>query len=124
MEIAVIRRAFLNACQIPWLLFGVLSTEPAIADGPIAAASPHQPIVAENRHSGATDWQLTRVRADSEGFRSVQIEGYCSNQSVKAGETIDIMISTNPPCRFELEIFRMGYYGGRGAAPDEAAGSV
>jgi hypothetical protein len=114
-EIAVLRRAYLNACWISWLLIGVLSTEPAIADGPISAASPYQPIVAENRHSGATDWQLTRVRADSAGFRSVQIEGYCSKQSVKAGETIDIMISTNPPRRFELEIFRMGYYGGRAA---------
>ena len=45
---------------------------------------------------GATDWQLTRVRADGGGFRSPWIEGYCSKQSVKAGETIDIMVSTRP----------------------------
>ena len=43
------------------------------------------------------------------------IEGYCSRQSVKAGETIDIMVSTDPPRPFQIEIFRMGYYGGRGA---------
>ena len=43
------------------------------------------------------------------------IEGYCSKQSVQAGESIDIMVSTNPPRPFEIEIFRMGYYGGRGA---------
>jgi hypothetical protein len=109
------RQSFLNACRISWLLFGAFSTEPSIANESVSAASRHQPIVAENRQSGAADWQLTRVRADSEGFRSIQIEGYCSKQSVKAGEAIDIMISTNPPCRFELEIFRMGYYGGHGA---------
>jgi hypothetical protein len=72
-------------------------------------------IEAENALPGATDWQLTRVRADDGGFRSPWIEGYCSKQSVEAGDTIDIMVSTNPPQPFKLEIFRTGYYGGRGA---------
>nr|WP_152052090.1 N,N-dimethylformamidase beta subunit family domain-containing protein [Tautonia marina] len=69
----------------------------------------------ENAKPGTTDWQLTRVRPDGGGFRSPWIEGYCSKQSVKAGETIDLMISTDPPRPFTVEIFRMGYYGGRGA---------
>ncbi len=72
-------------------------------------------IQRENRQPGATDWQLTRVRADADGFRSPWIEGYCSKQSVEAGESIDIMVSTDPPRPFTIEIFRMGYYGGRGA---------
>jgi hypothetical protein len=72
-------------------------------------------VVTENRKPGATDWQLTRVRADRDGFRSPWIEGYCSKQSVRAGETIDIMVSTQPPREFRIEMFRMGYYGGRGA---------
>ena len=70
----------------------------------------------ENRKPGTSDWQLTRVRLDkSDGMRSPWIEGYCSRQSVKAGETIDIMVSTDPPARFGIEIFRTGYYGGKGA---------
>jgi hypothetical protein len=73
------------------------------------------PIRDENRKAGTTDWQLTRVRADRGGFRSPWIEGYCSRQSVKAGETIEIMVSTAPPRRFQIELFRMGYYGGTGA---------
>ena len=32
-----------------------------------------------------------------------------------AGETLDIMVSTDPPAKFNIEIFRTGYYGGRGA---------
>lgn len=83
--------------------------------GPSLAAAPANPIVAENQREGALDWQLTRVRVDDKGFRSPWIEGYCSKQSVKAGESIEIMVSTNPPQKFEIEIFRMGYYGGRGA---------
>ena len=69
----------------------------------------------ENRREGARDWQLTRVRVDKDGFRCPWIEGYCSRQSVAAGESIDIKVSTNPASAFGIEIFRMGYYGGRGA---------
>jgi hypothetical protein len=70
----------------------------------------------ENAREGATDWQLTRVRLDNiNGFRCPWIEGYCSRQSVKAGEAIDLMVSTDPPRPFTVEVFRMGYYGGRGA---------
>ena len=55
-------------------------------------------IERENAKPGATDWQLTRIRLDSrDGFRSPWIEGYCSKQSVKPGETIEIMVSTDPP---------------------------
>lgn len=81
-----------------------------------AAGAKDQLILSENSKPGADDWQLTRVRLDkSDGMRSPFVEGYCSRQSVKAGEAIDIMVSTNPPARFNIEIFRTGYYGGKGA---------
>jgi hypothetical protein len=56
------------------------------------------------------------VRLDKVGgFRSPWIEGYCSHQSVQAGDTLEIMVSTSPAARFHIELFRTGYYGGRGA---------
>src|SRR5262249_17780102 len=65
---------------------------------------------------GDADWQLTRVRLDDRhGYRCPWIEGYCSKTSVQAGESIDIMVSTDPPMPFHIEIFRTGYYGGLGA---------
>lgn len=74
------------------------------------------PIQVENAKAGSSDWQLTRVRLDKNGgFRSPAIEGYASRQSVKAGESIDLMVSTSPAARFKIEIFRTGYYGGKGA---------
>ncbi len=69
----------------------------------------------ENAKPGSLDWQLTRVRADAGEYRSPWVEGYCSRQSVLAGESIDIMISTNPARDVRLEFFRLGYYSGRGA---------
>jgi hypothetical protein len=75
------------------------------------------PIVAENKLPGSRDWQLTRVRLDkaSGGYRAPDIEGYCSRQSVRAGESIEFKVSTSPAAPFQIEIFRMGYYGGLGA---------
>ena len=61
------------------------------------------------------DWQVTRVRLDADGIRSTLIEDDYSHQSVQVSEELPVMVSTNPAARFELEIFRMGYYGGRGA---------
>ena len=90
----------------------------SLAGSAVAADAPRDPglIQRENAKEGARDWQLTRVRIDGlEGFRSPWIEGYCSKQSVKAGESIDIKVSTGPAGQFQIEIFRMGYYGGRGA---------
>jgi hypothetical protein len=69
----------------------------------------------ENAQPGSTDWQLTRVRTDAPGFRSPWVEGYCSHQSVGAGDTLDIFLSANPARKVKLEIFRLGYYGGQGA---------
>lgn len=73
-------------------------------------------IKRENQKEGSSDWQLTRIQLDKrDGFRSPKIEGYCSRQSVAAGEPIDIMVSTRPAQEFKIEIFRTGYYDGRGA---------
>lgn len=81
----------------------------------VQAAEQPNAITAENAHPGSSDWQLTRVRVDGSKYRSTWIEGYCSRQSVKAGESIDIKVSTNPPRPFTIEFFRTGYYGGKGA---------
>ena len=67
------------------------------------ATSPRQPslIRQENQREGARDWQLTRIHIDSQsGYRSPRIEGYCSRQSVRVGDRLDIMVSTRPAARF------------------------
>ncbi len=103
------RRDFLAASAA-----GALSATAARAQ--VQPRNPARLIATENAQPGALDWQLTRVRLDRQaGFRSPLIEGYCSRQSVKAGDTLDIFVSTKPAARFHIEIFRTGYYAGRGA---------
>jgi hypothetical protein len=94
------------------ILIALLIFFPTLAN---AQTTDDSPVIRENKLPGSNDWQLTRVRVDNDGFRSPWIEGYCSQQSLSAGETLDIMVSTAPQRDFQLEIFRMGYYGGRGA---------
>ena len=88
----------------------------ASAAAQVAAAAPERQrdlIRKENAREGTKDWQLTRVRPV--GFRNPAIEDYCSHQSIRAGEELRVMVGTEPVEKFSLEIFRMGYYGGRGA---------
>ncbi|MCB0685149.1 MAG: hypothetical protein KDC53_01455, partial [Saprospiraceae bacterium] len=71
-------------------------------------------ITEENKNEGTTDWQLTRVRVDGSKYRTKLIEGYCSHQSISKGEKINFYVSTDPGRDFTLDIYRMGYYEGKG----------
>lgn len=107
------RRRFLKSSIGLPLLGAAGAATPSSTDA--AEARPNL-IREENARPGATDWQLTRVRLDERaGFRASDIEGYCSRQSVSAGETLEIFVSAKVPGEFTLEIFRTGYYGGKGA---------
>jgi hypothetical protein len=65
-------------------------------------------IKAENAKPGSTDWHLTDAAEEGE------IEGYASSTSVNRGESISIYVSTDDPT-YMLQVFRMGWYGGKGA---------
>lgn len=90
-------------------------TTSTFGQSPTTASKPAL-IRDENAKPGSTDWQLTRVGLEKTGgLRSPWIEGYCSRQSVRSGDSLDIFVSTDPPTPFRVEIFRTGYYDGRGA---------
>lgn len=69
-------------------------------------------IATENEKPGTTDWQLTFIK--TEQFRSKLIEGYCSKTSVRSGETLDIFLNAASQTDIAIDIYRMGYYGGKG----------
>ncbi len=110
------RRTFLKTAAAT-ALSGALARS-TVEAAPAAAAAPSGSslIARENALPGARDWQLTRVRLDkAAGVRASAIEGYCSKQSVRAGEKLEFFVSTAPAASFVIEVFRTGYYGGRGA---------
>ena len=72
-------------------------------------------IARENQRPGTRDWMLTKTRVDpATKYRCPWVEGYCSRTSVRAGDHLDLMVSTNPPSAFVLDVYRLGYYGGKG----------
>ena len=114
------------------LIKGAAAASLGIATGAFAAPkdsgkpskSPKSDLIQrENAKLGTRDWLLTKTRTvpgkinnypDSMGVVR-WIEGYCSANSVRAGEKLQIMVSANPESAFKLEIFRTGYYNGDGA---------
>src|SRR5947208_12338226 len=99
------RRDFLKGTTGLGLTAALCRTAPAASDR----------IRSENAKPGTTDWMLTNTKVDpATQYRCPWVEGYCSRNSVKAGESIEIKVSTNPASKFTLEIYRMGYYGGKG----------
>src|SRR3954470_427438 len=82
---------------------------------PTPAAATRDRVRAENDKEGTTDWQLTYTRVDRKAkYRSPLIEGYASRASVRAGERIDLFVSTAPPAPFVIDLYRLGYYRGKG----------
>ncbi|MBI3684456.1 MAG: hypothetical protein HY235_29120 [Acidobacteria bacterium] len=82
-----------------------------------AQAPPRNKTVEENRKPGAVGWQLAHYRFDTgsgSGLRSPMLEGYASDTSVYPGEAIQFLVSANPPRQFTIDVYRTGYYGGKG----------
>jgi hypothetical protein len=89
-----------------------------LAAAPLAAAAPavkRNAVAEENARCGTTDWQLTYTRTDAKArYRCPWIEGYAGRTSVRAGETIDLFVSTQPASRFVIDLYRLGHYQGKG----------
>ena len=81
-----------------------------------AAPADRQLIRAENDKPGSTEWLLTHTRVEPKTkYRCPWIEGYCAPRtSLRAGDTLDVMVSTNPPSPFVIDFYRLGYYLGKG----------
>ncbi len=85
--------------------------------GALAAPTPRKSdlIHAENDKPGTTDWLLRNTRVDPKTkYRCPWIEGYCSHTSLRAGDALEILVSTNPPSSFVIDLYRLGYYQGKG----------
>jgi hypothetical protein len=106
-------------CALLGALLGACSGGPALP-GAVPAPAGENPIVAENRERGTTDWLLTKVesvvsqRREGRYRRQRSIEGFVSHTSIRAGEVLQAFVSTEPSAAYEVEVFRLGHYGGAG----------
>lgn len=76
-------------------------------------------IEEENLHQGTKSWLIKVPKQECEApnhqfCRRPQIEGYCSQNSYFAGDTLKIFASTDTVSEYSIDIYRMGYYAGTG----------
>jgi N,N-dimethylformamidase beta subunit-like protein len=79
---------------------------PAAPAAQVARAADN-PVAVENRLPGTTAWQGHEEQGSA-------IEGYASEVSVLPGDTIHLHVSTDPGASYEVQLYRLGWYGGSG----------
>lgn len=78
----------------------------------------------EKACTGTAEWQLQWTRFDSvpalastplvRNLRSSAVEGFGSRTSCYPGESVDFYVSLDPEGSVNIDIYRLGYYGGLG----------
>ena len=103
------------------LAAGTFGAPPLYGNSNVSKSKRRNRIQLENAERGTRDWMLTKTRQLPGKINPILtngrcpwIEGYCSANSIRAGEKLQIMVSTAPASAFKLEIFRTGYYNGDG----------
>jgi hypothetical protein len=103
-------RTLMALASLGALAFGSMPGQAQRATQPAAAcANPANQIVAENCRPGnpSTEWDIN-------GSGDPRIQGFATDISANAGETIAFKISSDSP-NYRVDIYRLGYYGGAGA---------
>jgi hypothetical protein len=90
------------------LLNGCTKTEPAKPRVPWPPSRPGyvSPIAAENQLAGDPNFY------DGREATANQIEGYADHTSAHAGDTVQLMVSSDGPHAASWSLYRLGWYGG------------
>jgi hypothetical protein len=95
------------------LLLAIAATGLAVANAPArgrAKSPPRPPVVVENQRKYPTAaWEPLEPNGPAHA-----IEGYSSQVSLVPGQTLELHVSTRPARRYQVQIFRMGFYKGQG----------
>src|SRR4051794_39946481 len=68
------------------------------------------PVVSENAKPGTSNWRIGENADDV----AKQIKGYASAVSVNLGQALTMFVTVNPAQKFDIDIYRTGYYQGLG----------
>src|SRR5438132_7130106 len=71
--------------------------------------SPTRTIAQENALPGSPDWAIKRPSLIGE------VQAYTGSVSVQRNEALDVYVSTKGAAKYDVDVYRMGWYGGAGA---------
>lgn len=109
------RRRFLKGAATAAALSAVTGVHPFAA----VPAGASQQIIAENRLAGSTGYRLRAPTNDDE-----VLSGYAKQDSVKAGNTLEVCVLSNKATNVSAEVYRLGWYGGDGGRLMQRVGPV
>lgn len=82
-------------------------------------------ITAENARLGSDQWLLTNTRIDTATkYRCPWVEGYASHASISGGQSLELKISTLQATEVVIDLYRLGYYQGKGGRLMHSLGAV
>jgi hypothetical protein len=79
-----------------------------------SAATNNNPTYFENQQPGTLNWQIALSGYSRSDDGSLQIKGYASATSINKGESITFYITVNPVQTYTIDVYRVGWYGGKG----------
>jgi hypothetical protein len=78
------------------------------------------PTVLENQQPGTTAWQISQWANDT----NKQIKGYASATSINKDESITFYVTVNPAQSYTLDVYRIGWYQGKGGRLMQRIGPI
>jgi hypothetical protein len=96
-----------SVCGLSLGLSLLLLSGMAVQPASTFAATVANPIRTENNHAGTGAWNVPIAR-------NREVEAYASEASVLPGQRIHFHVSTNPARSYRLQIYRLGWYHGKG----------
>lgn len=90
----------------------------------LSVSAVDNPIVVENRREGTVAWRLPRRGLLVADDVVQQVKGFASATSVAAGESLTLFVTVNGAPAFDVDVYRIGWYGGAGARLMSHVGSV
>jgi hypothetical protein len=82
------------------------------------------PIVVENQRPGSDRWRLPWPGFQIADDIGLQIKGFAAHVTVHPGGELGLKVTTTPAQKFDVDVFRLGYYGGLGARLVKHIGGV
>jgi hypothetical protein len=80
----------------------------------VRTAGPQPNIARENRYRGTRAWRLPGSAAEVGGKARGTVRGYVAEQALRPGQTERIYVSAPGSTAVRIEVFRIGWYDGRG----------
>jgi hypothetical protein len=84
-----------------------LGSSENVASAGVTVAAQNQ-IVIENQKTGTTDWQITNLANNNE------VAAYGDATSINKGEALNLKVSLAQAGQYQIDVYRLGYYGGAG----------